>query len=348
MIKKWITIIAAAACTLPYAEPLRAQWPNPAEMEIINPDARSAGMADIGSATAPDAFSQHWNVAKYAFAVDTGAVGLSYSPWMWGAQNFSSHLVYLAGYYRIGSHNLSASIRYMSNGTTEYRSDASVSAGSSSLAQLAVDLGYSHAFGKYFSTGIAFRYLSLPVTDAFEGGAYLSDRAGAFAVDVGFYFRYPSSEKNEFALGLSLKDIGTKVDIGGDKQFLPMAMNLGSRYSFAFAGKHELAFAIDINKPLVPKDQTKSVFGGFFASFENNFKEWGLSAGAEYNYLRHYFLRTGYHLGSVDYRYAAGSYWSIGAGAKWQNLSFDLSYLLSTSANLAISNTVRIGMQYSF
>ena len=34
---------------------------------LIAPDARSAGMGDIGVSTSPDVFSMHWNPAKYAF-----------------------------------------------------------------------------------------------------------------------------------------------------------------------------------------------------------------------------------------------------------------------------------------
>ena len=34
---------------------------------MITPDARAAGMGDLGVATPADAYSQQWNPAKYAF-----------------------------------------------------------------------------------------------------------------------------------------------------------------------------------------------------------------------------------------------------------------------------------------
>ena len=37
---------------------------------LIAADARAAGMADIGVATSADAYSQQWNPAKYAFALE--------------------------------------------------------------------------------------------------------------------------------------------------------------------------------------------------------------------------------------------------------------------------------------
>ena len=35
---------------------------------LITPDARSAGMGDLGVATSADVYSQQWNPAKYVFA----------------------------------------------------------------------------------------------------------------------------------------------------------------------------------------------------------------------------------------------------------------------------------------
>ena len=49
---------------------------------IIAPDARSAGMGDLGVSTSPDVYSMHWNPAKYAFIEDDFSVGLAYSPWL--------------------------------------------------------------------------------------------------------------------------------------------------------------------------------------------------------------------------------------------------------------------------
>ena len=37
--------------------------------QTIAPDARSAGMGDVGVATDPDVNSQYWNPAKYPFCI---------------------------------------------------------------------------------------------------------------------------------------------------------------------------------------------------------------------------------------------------------------------------------------
>ncbi|MDR1680549.1 MAG: PorV/PorQ family protein [Prevotellaceae bacterium] len=348
---KNILILLFAACSFGVTGPARAQlasMTNQAVMETIVPDARAAGMADIGSATAPDVFAQHWNVAKYAFAVDTGAVGLSYTPWIGATNSYASHLAYVAGYYRFGAHAVSASIRYMTDGELDFRNADATVYGTSSPAQFSIDAGYSHAFGKYFSVGAAFRYLSLPQFVGIGDERYNDGRTGTVAADVGLYFRYPSVAGNEFALALSVKNMGGKIEFSpGTKQFLPMMMYLGSRYTARFAGHHGLAFAVEISKPLVPEDQTKSLFNGLFNSFGNNIKEWGASLGAEYSYTDHAFLRAGYHFGSAE-MYAAGSYVSAGAGIQWWRLALALSYQLNTSGMTSTSNIVRASLQYTF
>ncbi|MDV7401298.1 PorV/PorQ family protein, partial [Arthrospira platensis SPKY1] len=49
---------------------------------MIAADARSGGMADQGVATSPDAFSQQWNPAKYAFANEKVGITASYIPYL--------------------------------------------------------------------------------------------------------------------------------------------------------------------------------------------------------------------------------------------------------------------------
>ncbi|MDR3133143.1 MAG: PorV/PorQ family protein [Prevotellaceae bacterium] len=325
---------------------LFAQYYNsPALHEVMAPDARAAGMADMGVATSPDVFSQHWNLAKYAFAKDTGGVGLSYAPWMLRTNEFSSPLFYLAGFYKIGQQAISASVRYFSDGDATARDAQGNEGASLNRSRYSFDLGYSHTWGKYISLGLALRYTAYNFHPENNGISGLSN-AGALAGDLGFYFRYPSKKTNEFALGLSLKNMGMKVTEGSTKRFLPMAMNLGFRYSWLILTQHQLSIGMDVNKPLVPKDQTKTVFSGFFAAFGNNIREWGVSAALEYSFIERLFVRAGYHLGDKDY--ALGSYFTAGLGAKWHQFSLDASYMVSAHANEALTNIVHIGLQYAF
>ncbi|WP_372746106.1 PorV/PorQ family protein, partial [Lutibacter sp.] len=60
--------------------------PNPittaAPFLLIAPDARAGGMGDIGVATSPDSYSQHWNASKFAFMKSQFSIGVVYTPWL--------------------------------------------------------------------------------------------------------------------------------------------------------------------------------------------------------------------------------------------------------------------------
>lgn len=72
--------------------------------QTIAPDARAAGMGDVGVATDPDVVSQYWNPAKYPFTISRAGVALNYTPWLRQLVN-DMDLAYLAGYYRIGDYS---------------------------------------------------------------------------------------------------------------------------------------------------------------------------------------------------------------------------------------------------
>ena len=55
---------------------------NPVEHAVVSqtiaPDARGAGMGDVGVATDPDVNSQYWNPAKYPFCISRSGIALNY------------------------------------------------------------------------------------------------------------------------------------------------------------------------------------------------------------------------------------------------------------------------------
>src|SRR3712207_3225980 len=90
--------------------------------QLVAPDARSAGMGDVGVATDPDVVSQYWNPAKYPFTISRAGVAISYTPWLRQLVN-DMNLGYLSGYYRIGNYSaVSGSLRYFSLGEVGFSS----------------------------------------------------------------------------------------------------------------------------------------------------------------------------------------------------------------------------------
>jgi len=85
----------------------------------IAPDARSASLGDQGVATSADAFSNHWNPAKYAFTSNETGAAISYTPYLSKLVND----IFLADltYYRAISERASwaVGLRYFSLGEIE-------------------------------------------------------------------------------------------------------------------------------------------------------------------------------------------------------------------------------------
>ena len=112
--------------------------------QTIAPDARAAGMGDVGAATEADVNSQYWNPAKYPFAISRAGVSLNYTPWL--RQLVSDmDLAYLSGYYRIGDYSaISGSLRYFSLGEVMmgYGDDAGSNM-SINPYEMSVDVAYS-------------------------------------------------------------------------------------------------------------------------------------------------------------------------------------------------------------
>ena len=123
----------------------------------IAPDARAAGMGDIGAATDPDVNSQYWNPAKYPFCISRAGVSLNYTPWL--RQLVSDiDLANITGYTRLGDYDaLSGSLRYFSLGEvyTSMDEDAAII----KPYELSVDVAYSRMLSETFSAAVALRFI---------------------------------------------------------------------------------------------------------------------------------------------------------------------------------------------
>ena len=161
-------IVALIAVVVAAVSPVRAQKSdfNPVQTGInsldIAPDARSAGMGELGAATDPDANSQYWNPSKYAFAPSRGEVSLSYTPWLRKIID-DIFLANVSGYWKIGSYDMqaiSATLRYFSLGevTTSYPG-AQEASQTLNPYEMAFDIGYSRKLSEKYSMGVVLRYI---------------------------------------------------------------------------------------------------------------------------------------------------------------------------------------------
>lgn len=350
----------------------------------IAPDARSTGMGYLGAATDPDVNSQYWNPSKYAFGYSQGGLALSYTPWLRKIVN-DIFLAELAGYWKPGSNDnqaISASFRYFSLGEVTFGGSQTGSGSVQTINpyEMAFDVGYSRKLSERFSMGVVLRYIlsDLSWTDTYTSES--NSAASAFSADIsGYYVSYPIIGRNEcqFAWGFNISNIGTKVsyDHGENNAFLPTNLRIGANFMFPLADYHTLAFGVDANKLLVPaKPRSKdydtstpegqleyeqavqewndmSPITGIFKSFSDapgGFKEelqeitWSL--GAEYAYNQQFFGRMGYYYENANK--GGRSYFGFGAGFSLNVVRLDASYLLATSQNSPLDQTLRFTLSF--
>ena len=339
--------------------------------QTIAPDARSAGMGDVGVATDPDVVSQYWNPAKYPFSISRAGVALNYTPWLRELVN-DMDLAYLAGYYRIGDYSaVSASLRYFSLG--EVFLGTSDDAMTINPYEMSLDVAYSLMLSETFSIGAAVRWIYSDLTYD-----YTSDTApgSAFAADLACYYQnYINLGQREcqLGLGLNISNIGSKISFGGDNnsEFIPTNMRLGASLMIPIDEYNRFTIAADANKLLVPtypkqedgestEDYQERVqknyydvssISGIFKSFgdapgglKEELQEVQWSVGGEYVYHDKFALRAGYHHESANK--GNRKYFTVGAGFKMSVFSLDAGYVIATAKSNPLDQTLRFSLSF--
>ena len=341
--------------------------------QTIAPDARAAGMGDVGAATDPDVNSQYWNPAKYPFTISRAGLSVNYTPWL--RQLVSDmDLAYLSGYYRIGDYSaISSSLRYFSLGEVMLSYDSTDPSMTINPYEMSLDVAYSMMLSENlsWSAGLRFIYsdLTYDYTDDTTPGT-------AFAADVALYYQNYlnlGSRECQLGLGLNVSNIGSKITFGGDDnaEFIPTNLRLGTSLMIPIDEYNRFTIAADANKLLVPtypkqnegesseeyavRKQKEyydvSSISGIFKSFNdapNGFKEemqeiqW--SVGAEYWYNDKFALRAGYHHESENK--GNRKYFTVGAGFKMNVFSLDAGYVIATAKSNPLDQTLRFSLTF--
>lgn len=344
--------------------------------QTIAPDARAAGMGDVGVATDPDVNSQYWNPAKYPFCISRAGVSLNYTPWL--RQLVSDmDLAYLSGYYRIGDYSaVSASLRYFSLGEvmTDYDSTTGESSGMTiNPYEMSFDVAYSLMLSEKFSIAAAVRWIYSDLTYVYTED---TSPGSAFAADLACYYNNYiniGARECQLGIGLNISNIGSKITFGGDdnSEFIPTNMRLGVALMVPIDEYNRFTIAADANKLLVPtypkqeegesteayqqrvqKDYYDvSSISGIFKSFgdapggfKEELQEVNWSVGAEYVYNDKFTLRAGYHHESENK--GNRKYFTVGAGFRMSAFSLDCGYVIATAKSNPLDQTLRFTLGF--
>ena len=373
----WVLLAVVTMTTMVMAQDKEDMF-NPVNTSVtsqtIAPDARSAGMGDVGAATDPDVVSQYWNPAKYPFTISRAGVALNYTPWLRQLVN-DMDLAYLVGYYRIGDYSaVSGSLRYFSLGEV-YTSSATDATNDMTINpyEMSLDVAYSLMLSEKFSLSAAVRWIYSDLTYDFTED---TSPGSAFAADISCYYQNYlniGARECQLGLGFNVSNIGSKISFGGDEhsEFIPTNMRLGASLMIPVDEYNRFTIAADANKLLVPtypkqkEDETSqeyqdrlekdyfdvSSISGMFKSFNdapNGFKEeleevqW--SVGAEYVYHDQFAIRAGYHHESENK--GNRKYFTVGAGFRMSVFSLDAGYVIATAKSNPLDQTLRFTLSF--
>ena len=344
--------------------------------QTIAPDARAAGMGDVGVATDPDVNAQYWNPAKYPFNISRAGVSLNYTPWLRRLVN-DMYLGNLTGFYRIGNYSaVSTSLRYFNMGEVELPHSGSTGAiPTIHPHEMSFDMGYALMLSERFSIAAAVRYIHSDLTydysDATQPGS-------AFAADLALYYQnYVTMGQREcqLGLGMNISNIGSKINFSSDdnSEFIPTNLRLGGALMVPIDEYNRFSVAVDANKLLVPTRPIQrdnelpadfdkrlqrdyydvSSINGIFKSFSDapdglkeELQEVAWSLGGEYVYHDQFAVRAGYHHESANK--GNRKYLTLGAGFKTHGIALDAAYLIATAKSNPLDQTLRLSLAFDF
>ncbi len=349
----------------------------------VSADARSAGMADIGVATSSDVFSQQWNPAKYAFAIDKQGFSVSYTPYLTGLANDIS-LGQATYYNKISDRSaFGASIRYFGFGDIELRQSAEqTNPPIVAPNEFAIDGSYSLKLSEKFAMAVGARFIRSNLKVAVDNND--ATAASSFAIDVAGFYQSEEIAYNSFngrwRAGFNFQNLGPKLSYDNDEisaNFLPANLKFGTGFDFILDDYNKFGLNLELNKLLVPTPQNPDLNGdgtitseersknlndyrsigwvpGIFKSFgdapdgfKEELKEVIYSLGAEYSYQDAFAMRLGYHHENVSK--SGLRYFSLGAGFKYTSVKVDVSYLFSASKiPNPLENTLRFSLTFNF
>lgn len=338
----------------------------------ISPDSRAAAMGDAGIATAPDAHSMFWNLAKTPFTKSKTGVNVTYTPWLKDLGLTDVYLASAGGYTKLGDGEsaIALGMRFFSLGNIQFTDFAGNNLQTFRPREMAFDFGYARKLSDRFSLGVALRYINSSLATGTFGGVPF--RAGnTVAGDISVYYDGTTGQNGGgFAWGVTLTNLGGKIGYTNDnlnKDYIPANLGFGFNYNYVIDEVNKVSFTLDINKSLVPapplvtNDPTidslnftqyrqQSVISSWGKSFSDGggfFKSLTFSAGAEYNYADQFFFRAGYFY--EDATEGNRKYFAVGAGVKFNTMGLNFSYLVPSGQGVTrnpLSNTLRFGLTF--
>jgi len=232
---------------------------------LLAPDSRGTALGTIGAASSPDAFSMHWNPAKYAFTDKRFGVAVSYTPWYWLLIKDYDPLDLSFGYHSFNLYfkitdriAIATSMVYFSIGKVTFTDEYGNDLGSFQPYEFNNDVSFSYRINDVFSLGLAGRM----IYSDFTRGEYIQGAETSpgisVAMDISAYYQKDislGSKEGSISWGVNISNIGSKIAYSETqvrKDFIPTNFAAGIGFTTKFNSSNSLTFLADFNKLLVP------------------------------------------------------------------------------------------------
>ncbi|MCC5946651.1 MAG: type IX secretion system outer membrane channel protein PorV [Bernardetiaceae bacterium] len=341
----------------------------------ISPDARGAGMGDVGVATSTDANAIHWNPSKLAFAETQWGMGMSYTPWLSGIVN-DMWLFYGSFFTRINERQVMAfSMRYFNMGELQFTDTRGLPIQDFNPREVAFDGTFAFQLSQELSMAGTGRFIHSNLAGNVTNTGTNQDARPGNTVAVDFSMFYDkelniSSMPSKLAFGLNISNVGARITYNDPEQrdFIPTNLRLGSAFTGEIDEFNKFTIAFDVNKLMVPtppiidpndgsirrgrnpdRPLLSAMFGSFADApdgFSEELKEFIWAIGAEYWYNDLFALRGGYYHEHAEK--GDRQYFTLGLGLRYQVLGFDVAYLLPVKQRHPLENTLRFSILFGF
>jgi len=251
--------------------------------------------------------------------------------------------------------------------------------------ECSLDMSFGQKFSEKFSGGIAVRYIYSNLTGGQNVLGADSKPGMGVAADVSAFYSNKrlkvSGRDARLNLGLNISNVGNKMRYtNSDKRdFIPTNMKLGTAFTVNLDKYNQITTVLDFNKLLVPTPPRYNLEGdsilaglnpdvgvatGMVQSFydapgdvsnegtiipgtvfKEELREINIGGGFEYWYDQQFAFRTGYFY--ENYTKGNRQFITLGAGLKYQVLTIDMSYLISTTQQNPLANTLRFTMRFA-
>ncbi len=329
---------------------------------LITPDARAAGMGDVGVATSPDANATYWNPAKLVFAQKKFGTSLSYTPWFKALGLNDMFLSYLSGYYQINkTQAIGFGMQYSNMGDISFTDESGGTFFNFTPREFALAPSFAQKFSDNFSGSVTLRLIYSNLVGNLSTSSIQGKPGVTVAGDIALFYHKDlnvGGRDLNWAWGVNLSNLGPKISYSTNdsREFISTNLKFGSALTYNIDPYNKFTVSADINKLMVPtatdpySRPDDPLIQGIFKSFgdapggmSEELKEYIWSLGAEYWYSDLFAARAGYFHESKEKGYR--QYLTFGVGVRFNAFGLDFAYLAPTRGRQSpLAETLRFTM----